>query len=75
MKLSDLKAGECGQVTNIINSNPSLRKKLLDMGITKGTIIKIKKISPFGDPISIELRGYQLCLRKSSLEQIEVNKI
>jgi Fe2+ transport system protein FeoA len=42
------------------------------MGITKGAEFEIKKISPFGDPVDIVIRGYELCLRRSSMEEIEV---
>ena len=45
------------------------------MGITRGVVVEIKKIAPLGDPISIELRGYELCLRKSDLNNIEVIKL
>lgn len=45
------------------------------MGITSGAEVLIKKIAPLGDPICIELRGYELCLRKSDLSSIEVNKL
>ena len=75
MKLSELKKGEKGKVLAINNSNLSLRRRMLDMGITKGVEIKVKKIAPLGDPIDIELRGYELCLRKSDLSGIEVSKL
>ena len=75
LKLSELKKGEKGKVEFIKNFNPALKRRLLDMGITKGVLIKIKKIAPLGDPIDIELRGYELCLRKSDLSSIEVTKL
>ena len=49
-----------------------IRRHLLDMGITRGVTIKVKKIAPMGDPIDIELRDYELCLRKAELKQIDV---
>ena len=75
MKLSELKKGEIGKVVSIDNLSGSLKRRMLDMGITKGVEVKIKKVAPFGDPIDIELRGYELCLRKNDLDGIEVNKL
>ena len=75
MKLSELKKGERCKVISINNFNPLLRRRMLDMGITNGVEIKVKKIAPFGDPIDIELRGYELCLRKVDLSNIEVIKL
>ena len=48
---------------------------MLDMGITKGVEIEIKKIAPLKDPIDIQIRGYELCLRKKELSNIEVVKV
>jgi ferrous iron transport protein A len=47
----------------------------MDMGITEGVQIKIKKIAPLGDPIDIELRGYELCIRKTDMSMIDVEVI
>jgi len=70
--LSDLKVGQKGKVIQIKIIDKSIRRHLLDMGITRGTIIEIKKIAPMGDPIDIKLRDYELCIRKADLKQIEV---
>lgn len=75
MKLSELKKGEKAEVLNVECSNSILKRRMLDMGITKGVTVLVKKIAPFGDPVSIELRGYELCLRKSDLSNIEVIKL
>jgi len=75
IKLSELKKGEKGKVVSITEVNNLLKRRMLDMGITKGVVIKIKKVAPLGDPIGIELRGYELCLRKSDLSSVEVNKL
>ena len=72
MKLSSLKVGESGRVLAIGGSNDRLKRRMFDMGITSGVIVVVKKIAPLGDPISIELRGYELCLRKNDLSNIEV---
>ena len=75
MKLSELREGEKGKVVSVSVLNANLKRRLLDMGVTFGAEVMIKKIAPFGDPVCIELRGYELCLRKSDLGTIEVNKI
>ena len=75
MKLSELKKGEIAQVVSVDCSNNHLKRRMLDMGVTSGVVVKVKKIAPFGDPVDIELRGYELCLRKSELGRIEVIKL
>lgn len=75
MKLSELKKGEKGKVVSVSESNILLKRRMLDMGITNGVVVNVKKIAPFGDPIDIELRGYELCLRKADLSSIEVIKL
>lgn len=71
-RLSDLKVGQKAVVTKLNIENKEIRRHLLDMGITRGVEIRVKKIAPMGDPIDIELRDYELCLRKADLEKIEV---
>ncbi|MDE7213163.1 MAG: ferrous iron transport protein A [Anaeroplasmataceae bacterium] len=71
-KLSELKVGQAGKLITFSNDNKALRRRLLDMGLTKGVVIDIKMISPLGDPISIGLRGYQLCMRKEDMANILV---
>ncbi len=75
MRLSELKRNEKGEVIRISNDNKRLRRRMLDMGVTKGVVIKVRRIAPLGDPISLELRGYELCLRKRELDNIEVNRL
>ena len=75
MKLSELKKGDKGEVVSINSSNNSLKRRMLDMGITSGVMVVVKKVAPLGDPVCIELRGYELCLRKNDLGSIEVNKL
>ncbi len=74
-RLSDLKVGQIGVVTKLNIENKEIRRHLLDMGITRGVEIRVKKIAPMGDPIDIELRDYELCLRKADLEKIDVEVI
>lgn len=70
--LSNLRRGQKGLVLGLHNDNAALRRRLLDMGITKGVEIEIKKIAPLGDPIDIKLRGYELCLRKADMKGIDI---
>lgn len=73
--LSDLKKGQIGKVLALHNENKALRRRLLDMGITKGVEVKIKKIAPMGDPIDIELRGYELCIRLVDMQNIDIRVV
>lgn len=73
--LSDLKVGQRAKVLKLNENNKAIRRHLLDMGVTRGVQITIKKIAPMGDPIDIELRDYELCVRKEDLNKIEVEVI
>ena len=70
--LSELKIMQQAIVININIKNKNIKRHLLDMGITKGVKIKIKKIAPMGDPIDIELRGYELAIRKKDLKAVSI---
>ena len=70
--LSELKVGQKAKVLKLNEQNKAIRRHLLDMGITRGVEITIKKVAPMGDPIDIQLRDYELCLRKEDLSKIEV---
>jgi Fe2+ transport system protein FeoA len=70
--LSDLKKGQKAVVIDFHNDNAALRRHLLDMGITKGVVVEIKKIAPLGDPIDIKLRGYELAIRRDDLKGIDI---
>ena len=73
--LSELKIGQTAVVKSINIANKDVKRHLLDMGLTKGTSVTMKKIAPMGDPIDILLRGYELAIRKADLKQIEVEVI
>ena len=75
MRLSKLKVGQEAKVIKLDVKDKETRRHLLDMGLTRGVIVKIKKIAPMGDPIDIELRGYELCIGKSDLKNIDVEVI
>ena len=55
-----------------INGEGAFRRRIMDMGITKGSEIYVRKVAPLGDPVEITVRGYELSLRKSDAESIEV---
>ena len=74
-KLSELKIGQKAIVKKLIFVNKETRRHLLDMGVTRGTQVKVKKIAPMGEPIDLELRGYELALRKAELQNIEVEVV
>lgn len=73
--LSDLNVGQTAKVLKLNEKNRAIRRHLLDMGITRGVNITVKKIAPMGDPIDLSLRDYELCIRKEDLKQIEVEVI
>ncbi|MFA5421638.1 MAG: FeoA family protein [Bacilli bacterium] len=73
--LSDLDRGQKALVLNFHNDDAALRRRLLDMGITKGVVIEIKKIAPLGDPVDIRLRGYELCIRRKDMRSIDIKVI
>ena len=72
MVLSKLKVGQKAKIIKLNVQNKEIRRHLLDMGLTRGVEVEIKKIAPVGDPIDLKLRDYELCISKSDLEQIEV---
>lgn len=67
--LNDLKTGQTGIVTKL-GSSGALRRRIIDMGITPGAIVKKVKCAPFGDPIVLIVRGYELSLRVSEAKEI-----
>ncbi len=73
--LSDLHRGQKALITGLHNENKEVKRRLLDMGLTTGVVVKIKKIAPLGDPIDIELRGYELCVRKSDIAEIDIKVV
>jgi len=68
-KLSEFRINEVGTV-KIVNGEGKIRRRLFDMGVTPGCEITLRKKAPFGDPIEISLRGYELTLRKDEAEMV-----
>lgn len=71
MTLKDLKPGQLGKVTSIGTTGP-MKRRVMDMGVTPGTEVKVIKVAPLGDPIEINIRGYELSLRKEEAAQVRV---
>ncbi len=69
--LREVKIGKSAKVVKV-HGEGALRRRIMDMGITKGAAITIRKVAPLGDPIEIRVRGYELSLRKDDAEMIEV---
>ena len=71
MTLGDVKVGSTVTVTKIAGDS-AYKRRIMDMGITKGVSIYVRKVAPLGDPIEVTVRGYELSLRKADAEMIEV---
>lgn len=69
--LRDVNIGETVTVAKV-SGEGAIRRRILDMGIVKGTTITVQKVAPLGDPIEITVRGYELSLRKSEADNITV---
>ena len=74
MTVRDLKVGQKGRIVRNGTSG-ALKQRFMDMGITKGTVIEVFKIAPLGDPIEIEIRGYNLSIRKDDASKIEIEEV
>lgn len=72
--MKTLKNVECGQTVKVsrLVGEGAVRRRIMDMGITKGTEIYVRKVAPLGDPIEVTVRGYELSLRKGEAENIVV---
>ncbi|MDY6325211.1 MAG: ferrous iron transport protein A [Catonella sp.] len=71
MTLREAKVGETVKVTGI-NGTGALKRRIMDMGITKGSEIYVRKVAPLGDPVEITIRGYELSLRKDDAEIVQI---
>ena len=69
--LKDVRVGETVKVVRVSGSGP-LRRRIMDMGIIRGTSVFVRKVAPLGDPIEVTVRGYELSLRRDDVEIIEV---
>lgn len=73
LPLSELAIGDSAYI-EAIHADGALKRRLMDMGLTKNTNVQLQKVAPFGDPLEIKLRGYDLTLRKSEASLISVVK-
>ncbi|MCL2507611.1 MAG: ferrous iron transport protein A [Oscillospiraceae bacterium] len=69
--LRSAKIGDAVKVKKLYGEG-AVRRRIMDMGVTKGVEILIRRVAPLGDPIEVNVRGYQLSLRKSDAEMIEI---
>ena len=72
--MATLKEVNCGQTVKVvkIHGEGAVKRRIMDMGITKNVELYIRKVAPLGDPIEVTVRGYELSLRKADAEMIEV---
>jgi ferrous iron transport protein A len=71
MTLKDAEIGQTVKVSKLLCTGP-LKRRIMDMGITKGVEVTVRKVAPLGDPLELTVRGYELSLRKTEAEAIEV---
>lgn len=69
--LKDVKVGETVTVARLNGSGP-VKRRIMDMGLTKGVEVYVRKVAPLGDPMELTVRGYELSIRKADAEMIEV---
>lgn len=71
--LKDTPCGATVRVTRLLGEG-GVKRRIMDMGITKGTSVYVRKVAPLGDPVEVTVRGYELSLRKADAEMIQVEK-
>lgn len=72
--MKTLKQGKIGETVKVVklHGEGAVKRRIMDMGITKGVDVYIRKVAPLGDPVEVTVRGYELSLRKADAEMIEV---
>ncbi len=72
--MATLKEAKCGQTVKVVkvHGEGAVKRRIMDMGITKNVEIFIRKVAPLGDPVEVTVRGYELSLRKADAEMVEV---
>ena len=71
MTLRDAKIGDTVTVKKLTGEG-AVKRRIMDMGLTKGTSVTVRKVAPLGDPIEVTVRGYELSIRKADAEMVEV---
>ena len=69
--LKELKVGQTATVVRLHGEGP-VRRRIMDMGLTKGTQVYLRKVAPLGDPLELTVRGYELSIRKADVAMVEV---
>ena len=69
--LRQIKVGGSAKVVKL-HGEGALKRRIMDMGITRGTVVKVRKVAPLGDPIELTVRGYELTIRLADADKIEV---
>jgi ferrous iron transport protein A len=72
MTLNDIEVGGSCTVERL-NDTGEIRRRIMDMGLTKGATVSVRKVAPLGDPMELTVRGYELSLRKADAEMVEVD--
>ena len=72
--LRDVRIGETATVVKL-HGEGAVKRRIMDMGITKGTDVFVRKVAPLGDPVEVTVRNYELLLRKADAEMIEVQEV
>jgi len=74
--MKTLKQAKIGETVRVVklHGEGAIKRRIMDMGITKGVEIYVRKVAPFGDPLEINLRGYELSLRKADAEMVEIEE-
>ena len=70
--MKTLRDVKCGTSARVMKLHGAVKRRIMDMGITKGTEVLVRKVAPLGDPIEVKVRGYELSLRKADAAMIEV---
>ena len=72
--LKDVAIGRSAHVVKVHGEGP-IKRRLMDMGLTRGIEVKVRKVAPLGDPIEIEIRGFNLAIRRSLASKIKIDKV
>lgn len=72
--MKTLREVDCGHTVKVVklHGDGAVKRRIMDMGITKGVSVYVRKVAPLGDPVEVTVRGYELSLRKADAEMIEV---
>lgn len=69
--LKNVGIGETAKVVKL-HGEGAVKRRIMDMGLTKGVLVQVRKVAPLGDPVEVTVRGYELSIRKADAEKIEV---